>query len=393
VSICENQWLYTFGYLSVSICENQWLITNATENKMKDIWEEQLKWLESGEPFVLARVIRTWRSAPRKSGAGMLIGKGTAKDSLPKVLGSVSGGCIEGAVIEEALDVLESEESRKLSFGVEDDLALSVGLSCGGEVSVLLEKHWAFSTMPATKKVWNALQNCIRNNEPAILISALPDESRASADNKSPLLILPEGENVGGMQNNLEEASALAKEAYKERENRIVEIGGEEYFIQIFPRRDQLLIIGAGHITIPLVRFAKELDFLTVVIDPRTVFANPDRFPVPPDQLIAKWPDDVLPDFPLNEDTYAILLTHDPKIDDPALHILLKNNLPYIGALGSSRTHAKRCARLEEAGFDAASIAQIKGPAGADIGAQTASEIALSMIAEVVAAKHGKLKR
>jgi len=360
---------------------------------MKDIWEEQLKWLESGEPFVLARVIRTWRSAPRKSGAGMLIGKGTAKDSLPKVLGSVSGGCIEGAVIEEALDVLESEKSRKLSFGVEDDLALSVGLSCGGEVSVLLEKHWAFSTMPATKKVWNALQNCIRNNEPAILISALPDESRASADNKSPLLILPEGENVGGMQNNLEEASALAKEAYKERENRIVEIGGEEYFIQIFPRRDQLLIIGAGHITIPLVRFAKELDFLTVVIDPRTVFANPDRFPVPPDQLIAKWPDDVLPDFPLNEDTYAILLTHDPKIDDPALHILLKNNLPYIGALGSSRTHAKRCARLEEAGFDAASIAQIKGPAGADIGAQTASEIALSMIAEVVAAKHGKLKR
>jgi xanthine dehydrogenase accessory factor len=167
VSICENQSLYTVDYLSVSICENQWLIRNATENKMKDIWEEQLKWLESGEPFVLARVIRTWRSAPRKSGAGMLIGKGTAKDSLPKVLGSVSGGCIEGAVIEEALDVLESEKSRKLSFGVEDDLALSVGLSCGGEVTVLLEKHWAFSTMLETKNVWSALQSCIRNNEPA----------------------------------------------------------------------------------------------------------------------------------------------------------------------------------------------------------------------------------
>ena len=360
---------------------------------MRDIWEEQLKWLESGEPFVLARVIRTWRSAPRKSGAGMLIAKGVDNAPLPKVLGSVSGGCIEGAVIEEALEVLVSGESRKISFGIEDDLALSVGLSCGGEVTVLLEKHWAFSTMLETKKVWNALQSCIRNNEPAILISALPKENGSSAENPTPLLILPEGENVGGMQNNFEEVSALAEEAYKERENKIVEIGGEEYFMQIFPRRDQLLIIGAGHITIPLVRFAKELDFLTVVIDPRTVFANPERFPVPPDQLISKWPDDVLPDFPLNEDTYAILLTHDPKIDDPALHILLKNNLPYIGALGSSRTHAKRCARLEEAGFDAASIAQIKGPAGADIGAQTASEIALSMIAEVVAAKHGKLKR
>ncbi len=358
---------------------------------MRDIWAEQLNWLESGEPFVLARVIRTWRSAPRKSGAGMLIGKGMDKDPLPKVLGSVSGGCIEGAVIEEALDALESGESRRLSFGVEDDLALSVGLSCGGEVSVLLEKHWAFSADPNTQKVWDTLQDCIRNNIPVVLISPLPAENGSSGENQSPLLILPEAENAVDLQNNHEEAIALAEEAYKERENRIVEIGGEEFFIQVFPRRDQLLIIGAGNSTIPLVGFAMDLDFLTVVIDPRTVFANPERFPVPPDQLISKWPDDVLPDFPLNEDTYAILLTHDPKIDDPALHILLKNNLPYIGALGSSRTHAKRCARLEEAGFDAASIAQIKGPAGADIGAQTAAEIALSMIAEVVAAKHGKL--
>ena len=358
---------------------------------MRDIWAEQLNWVDSGKPFVLARVIRTWRSAPRKSGAGMIIGKGMDKDSLPKVVGSVSGGCIEGAVIEEALEVLESGESRTLSYGVEDELALSVGLSCGGEVSVLLEKHWALSTDPNTKNIWDTLQDCIRNNIPAILISPLPAENGSSGENQSPLLILPEAENAVDLQNNHEEANALAEEAYKERENRIVEIGGEEFFIQVFPRRDQLLIIGAGHITIPLVRFAMDLDFLTVVIDPRTVFANPERFPVPPDQLISKWPDDVLPDLALNEDTYAILLTHDPKIDDPALHILLKNNLPYIGALGSSRTHAKRCARLEEAGFDADSIAQIKGPAGADIGAQTAAEIALSMIAEVVAAKHGKL--
>ena len=300
---------------------------------MRDIWEEQLKWIESGEPFVLARVIRTWRSAPRKSGAGMIIGKGMDKDSLPKVVGSVSGGCIEGAVIEEALEVLESGVSRTLSYGVEDELALSVGLSCGGEVTILLENHWALSTDPNTNKIWNTLQCCIRNNEPAILISPLPAESGFSGEYQSPLLILPEADNAVDFQNNFEEAIALAEEAYKERENRIVEIGGEEFFIQVFPRRDQMLIIGAGHITIPLVRFAMDLDFLTVVIDPRTVFANPERFPVPPDQLISKWPDDVLPDLPLNEDTYAILLTHDPKIDDPALHILLNNNLPYIGAL------------------------------------------------------------
>jgi len=353
---------------------------------MRDIWEEQLKWISAEEPFVLARVIRTWRSAPRKTGAGMLIGPGM------KVAGSVSGGCIEGAVIEEALDVLETGQPRQLDYGVEDDLALSVGLSCGGEVSVLVEKHWAFSNDPETRKVWDTLQNCIRNNQPAVLISPLVAASENSEEDEIPLLVLPDkDEYVGGLQNNRDEAAQLAMAAYSGRENSIFEIAGKKSFIQVFPRQEQLLIIGAGHITIPLVRFAKELDFMTVVIDPRGVFSTPERFDVPPDKLISKWPDQVLNDWPLNEDTYAILLTHDPKIDDPALHILLKHDLPYIGALGSSRTHAKRCTRLEEAGIDKDSIKQIKGPAGADIGAQTAAEIALSMIAEVIAAKRGRL--
>jgi len=353
---------------------------------MQDIWEEQLNWISSGEPFVLARVISTWRSAPRKTGAAMLIGPGM------KVAGSVSGGCIEGAVIEEAVEVLETGQPRQLNYGVEDDLALSVGLSCGGEVSVLVEKHWAFSNDPETRKVWVTLQNCIRNNQPAVLISPLTAESETTDENEIPLLVLPDkGEYVGGFLNNQDEAAGLAMTAYTGRENSIVEIDGRNCFIQVFPRKDQLLIIGAGHITIPLVRFAKELDFITVVIDPRGVFSTPERFDVPPDKLINKWPDQVLNDWPLNEDTYAILLTHDPKIDDPALHILLKHNLPYIGALGSSRTHAKRCARLEGAGIEKDSIKQIKGPAGADIGAQTAAEIALSMIAEVISAKRGRL--
>ena len=158
---------------------------------MRDIWEEQLNWINSGEPFVLARVIRTWRSAPRKTGAGMLIGSGM------KVAGSVSGGCIEGAVIEEALEVLETGKPRQLNYGVEDDLALSVGLSCGGEVSVLVEKHWAFSNDPETRKVWDTLQNCIRNNQPAVLLSPLAADSETVDGNEIPLLVLPdEGEYV-----------------------------------------------------------------------------------------------------------------------------------------------------------------------------------------------------
>ena len=138
---------------------------------MKDIWKEQLKWIKSQEPFAIARVIRTWRSAPRKTGAAMLIRKDLSNNTLPNVVGSVSGGCIENAVIEEAMEVLKKDNSKQLSYGVEDELALSVGLSCGGEITVLLEKHWAFSKNPYSKKVWLTLQHCINKNKPAILFT------------------------------------------------------------------------------------------------------------------------------------------------------------------------------------------------------------------------------
>jgi xanthine dehydrogenase accessory factor len=187
------------------------------------------------------------------------------------------------------------------------------------------------------------------------------------------------------------EAERLAREAYDQREPEVVELAGGEVFVQVFPRRDQLLIIGAGHITIPLVQYAAALDFETVVVDPRKVFASTERFPVAPDHLIPEWPQEALARRSLNEDTYALLLTHDPKIDDPALLLLLKSPVRYIGALGSRRTHAKRCGRLREAGFDEAAISRIKGPAGLDIGAESPAEMALSMIAEAIAAKRGKL--
>ena len=139
------------------------------------------------------------------------------------------------------------------------------------------------------------------------------------------------------------------------------------------------------------MQYAATLDFETVVVDPRKVFATTERFPVAPDYLIPKWPQEALAGRSLNKDTYAILLTHDPKIDDPALHLLLKSPVRDIGALGSRRTHAKRCDRLREAGIDEASISRIKGPAGLDIGASTPAEMAISMIAEAIAAKRGKL--
>jgi xanthine dehydrogenase accessory factor len=302
-----------------------------------------------------------------------------------RVVGSVSGGCIEGAVIEEALEALKSGESRQVTYGVEDELALSVGLSCGGKVSVFIEPHWGQSPESGTREIWEALQKALEDNQPAVLLS------RMSGPGARHLLVLPEGTSVGDWGTEQESAEAEARQAYQARENQTARIGESEVFLQVFPRRDQLLIIGAGHMTVPLVQFAAALDFQTVVIDPRKVFASAERFPTPPDVLIPEWPQDALPQRPLNEDTYAILLTHDPKIDDPALHLLLRQPLRYIGALGSRKTHAKRCDRLREAGFSEAEIARIKGPAGLSINAETAAEIALSMISEVIAAKRGAL--
>jgi len=201
---------------------------------MRDIWAEQLNWVDSGKPFVLARVIRTWRSAPRKNGAGMIIGKGMDKDSLPKVVGSVSGGCIEGAVIEEALEVLESGESRTLSYGVEDDLALSVGLSCGGEVSVLLEKHWALSADPNTKNIWDTLQDCIRNNNPAIIISPLPAEDGSSGENQSPLLILPEAEMPLICKIIMKKPSLLQKKPTKSAKTGLWKLAEKNFLFRFF---------------------------------------------------------------------------------------------------------------------------------------------------------------
>lgn len=346
---------------------------------MRDIWQDLIEWTKAGKLFAIARVVQTWRSAPRSAGAGMLV------DEAMCVSGSVSGGCIEGAVIEEALEVLQSGTPRKLTYGVEDELALSVGLSCGGQVSVFVEPHWAFAEDSGTQVVWDALQQCLRDNEPAVLLT------RMSGEGPRHLLVRPESSTAGDWGVAQEEAERLAREAYDQREPEVVELAGGEVFVQVFPRRDQLLIIGAGHITIPLVQYAAALDFETVVVDPRKVFASTERFPVAPDHLIPEWPQEALARRSLNEDTYALLLTHDPKIDDPALLLLLKSPVRYIGALGSRRTHAKRCGRLREAGVDKSAIARIKGPAGLDIGAESPAEMALSMIAEVIAAKRGKL--
>ena len=255
---------------------------------------------------------------------------------------------------------------------------------------MLVEPHWACARDEPTHAVWGALETALNANQPAILLTHMPSPSQPAVPSQTHLLLRPDGSTIGDWGALTADAVKAGLAAYQDRRSQLVTIAGQSVFAHVFVRRDQLLIIGAGHISIPLVGFAQALDFCTAVIDPRQVFATPERFPVVPDQLLAQWPQAALKDWDLHDDTYTVVLTHDPKIDDEALHFFLRAPVSYIGALGSRKSHAKRCARLLEAGFNEADMARIKGPAGLDIGSQTPAEIALSIMAEVVATKRSR---
>lgn len=348
---------------------------------MIDILHEIRTWIEERKPFALATVIGTWGSSPRQVGSAMAVSEDM------RIAGSVSGGCVENEVIEAALDVLKNNRVRVLEFGVSDDKAWSVGLSCGGTIKVFVEKHFAFSRNPVEQEIWDRLTHAIDDNDPIMLLKKLSEDE--DAFNRH-LLVSADGGHWGDWGALSEKAKSVALTLYHQRKSEITQIERQEVFVQVFSRKPTLLIIGGSHISIPLVKFAHELNFETVVIDPRKVFASKERFPLQPGKLIAGWPQEVLPDIDLNEDIYAVLLTHDPKIDDEALKILLRSNVAYIGALGSAKTHEKRCARLKENGFSDEEISRIHGPVGLNINASTPHEIALSIIGQVVEMKNSK---
>lgn len=337
---------------------------------------EQIKimsgWLGQQRPFVLARVIKTWGSSPRPIGSILLI------SDRGEMSGSVSGGCVEGAVAKEALQVLEGGRSKLLQFGVTDEDAWSVGLSCGGQLEVFLQKV-------DPNKIWNALIDSHDSNQGSILVSPIQEVKTYDT------LLSPTGDFQG--QKISEEIKESAIRAFQQRTHQIIETGGLRYFIQVFPRKPQLLVIGAAHITVDLVSLASKYGFETIVIDPRGYFTENTTFDKQPDQLIEAYPSEVLQDFSLDAYTFCAILSHDPKIDDDALEILLPSNVAYIGALGSNKNQAKRRSRLLEKGFSEDQIKQIHGPIGADINARSAAEIALSIMAQIIQVKNAHLIR
>lgn len=339
---------------------------------MKELLETITQWTNNHKPFAVATVIQTWGSSPRPVGSTMLI------SADMEMAGSVSGGCVEGAVIKAALPLIENGIGKRLAYGVTDDDAWAVGLSCGGKMQVFVERFLAFDERVEEQLAWKQLEICLEKNEPCVLLTKIVDGIGEHT------VVLPNGTIAG--QPISEEIKNETLRAYRERKNQVID--DSQYFAQVFPRKSQMLIIGAAHITVDLVKLAGMYGFETVVIDPRGVFAKKTQFPTPPDQLFEKYPSEVLADFTLDAYTYAVILSHDPKIDDNALRILLKSEVAYIGALGSGKTHAKRIARLQEAGFSEEEIARVHAPIGVDIKAKTPGEIALSVMGEIIKVKN-----
>lgn len=328
---------------------------------MQDVLPAIAQWLSEGKKVAIATVIHTWGSSPRPVGSTLAV----SEDG--QMAGSVSGGCVEGAVLKEALEVLKTNQPKALHYGISNDDAWTVGLMCGGELDVFVQ--------PFPKdEVQQQLLQALQNNEGGVLLSQINDEEPIQ---KFSVFLIPPSTH-----------SPPAQKAYAERKSQIFELDGKKWFAHVFPKKSQLLIIGAAHIAVELVRLAKLFDFETIVIDPRQTFAAQTQFSEAPNQLIVDWPAEVLPHFLLDHFTYAVLLTHDPKIDDQALHLLLRSNVGYIGALGSRKTHEKRIARLQEAGFSEEAIARIHAPIGVNIRAQGAKEIALSILAELIKEKN-----
>ena len=332
------------------------------------------QWLNEGKRFAMATVIKTWGSSPRPVGSKMLI------SDHQEIVGSVSGGCVEGAVVRMAQRVLENNIPELVHFGVSDEDAWSVGLSCGGKIDVWIAPFFGLKEFPEASKSWTKLHDCLKHNHSAVLLTALAPQSPKYS------LFIPEKEMIGDLQSDAHHTRA--QQVYEGRKHELTEIDDQPYFVEVFPRKPQLLIVGAAHITTDLVALGKYFDFETIVIDPRGIFANKTQFPVAPDQLFVQWPAEVIPNFTLDAYSFAVLLTHDPKIDDQALDLLLSSKVAYIGALGSKRTHAKRVKRLTEKGFSQAQIDRIFGPVGVSINARRPKEIALSIISQIIQVKN-----
>ncbi|MDE2182087.1 MAG: XdhC family protein [Alphaproteobacteria bacterium] len=314
------------------------------------------RWLKEGRRVALGTVVNTWGSAPRPAGSQIVVRDDGA------FVGSVSGGCVEGAVIEAARAAIGDGRVRHLEFGVQDVQAWSVGLACGGRIEIFVEPVAG----DAARRALTALNNARRaDRSMARALDLKTGEAR---------LIDPSTDT-----SDLGRAAAAATHADRSTS---VDVEGRSWFLAVSNPPVDLMIVGAVHVAQSLATMAMLLGLHVRIIDPRSSFATAERFPG--FCLTPEWPDEALARVPLGHRSAVVTLSHDPKIDDPALAIALRSPAFYIGALGSKRTHAARLSRLRDQGFDDAVLARVHGPVGLAIGAKTPEEIAVSILAQII---------
>jgi xanthine dehydrogenase accessory factor len=328
---------------------------------MHELTTELARWLAAGEQIALATVVWAEGSSPRPLGARMAVTRSR------HMAGSVSGGCVEGAVFEQAQEVLSGRPPKRLRYSAVDETGWEVGLACGGTIEVYVEP-----LVEAHRRLVAALEA----EETVALATWL--------DGSGHLLAWPDGRLEGDRSLAPALAALFPGPAAELRH------GAEgDVFLEVLAPRPTLVIVGAVHIAMPLVTLAQTLGFRVRVVDARRTFATRERFPTA-DELVVAWPQDALKADELGPQQCVVILSHDPKFDLPTLQIALRSRAAYVGLIGSRTTQAKRRAALREAGFGEAELARIHGPVGLDLGGREPAEIALAILAEIVAVRHGR---
>ena len=333
---------------------------------MKDVITEVTDWTSTGDRVALATVISVKRSAPRAPGSKMAV------NEHGEIAGGVSGGCVEGAVVELAEQVMRGENPRLVHYGIADSEAWDVGLPCGGEIDV-----WVQAYQPGR------FAELARTGGRAVEVTLL-EGARPGAK----LLVEADGQRSGslGAPELDDEAARVAGELLWTESS---ERRGALFFDVVAPA-PRLILFGAVDIAAALCTLARATGWRPYVVDPRARFAAPGRFP-DAEEVLAAWPEEAFARLGgIDAATSVVVLTHDPKLDDAALTIALRSPARFVGAMGSRRAHATRRERLLAAGFSDEELDRLSAPLGLDLGAITREETALSILSEVVAARHGR---
>jgi xanthine dehydrogenase accessory factor len=356
---------------------------------MRDVLTDWDRMTSAGAAVGRAVVTRVWGSAPRAEGACLLA------DREGGIAGSVSGGCIESAAAEAIVAAMERGTPVAVSYGVSDEQAWEVGLACGGTLDVFVEPAVRPELVEVARGPGGVVfATIIDGGERAGWSWVVRDDGTIDGPVEPVGRLGPGDQPVPGELDDLtEQVQALAHQVLaddRSRTHTVERSGGTiDVFFELVPRQPRLVVFGGVHIAVPLVTMAQQLGYYAIVADARQGFLTKERFPTA-DELVLGWPGDAFEKIGLDPATCVVVLSHDPKLDDPALEIALRSPARYVGAIGSRKTQSARRERLAAAGVTPEQLARLHGPVGLDLGGRAPAETALAILAEITAVRYGK---